>query len=280
MKLNTLAAILLLTLPLAAETSVSPVSKEVRTKFDLDPFYKKQLLAGLFPLVSSEKTSDAALSEAAVIVRGMLSSREDILAALADAKIRLTVMAASERTTDVPEHSDLEPPDFWDKRARGLGPTRERPSISCGEENLLNLKGDPYPQENILVHEFAHAIHLTALDTLDPTFDQRLKDLYTTALAEGKWKGTYAAENHAEYWAEAVQSWFGTNRENDAIHNHVNTPEELTAYDPPLAALCREVFGKTKWQYRRADDPARKDEPHLKSLDRGTLPEFKWESED
>jgi len=26
-----------------------------------------------------------------------------------------------------------------------------------------------------------------------------------------------------EYWAEAVQSWFDTNREPDHDHNHVNT---------------------------------------------------------
>jgi hypothetical protein len=84
-------------------------------------------------------------------------------------KTRFTVMAHDEWTTDVPEHSDLRPPEYWDRRARGLGATRSRPSVSCGEENLLAMKGDPYSTENILIHEFAHAIHEMGLSTVDPT---------------------------------------------------------------------------------------------------------------
>ena len=114
------------------------------------------------------------------------------------------------------------------------------------------------------------------LEKVNPTFDERLKKTYEASIASGKWKNCYAAENHAEYWAEAVQSWFGTNRENDAIHNHVNTRDELKAYDPEVAKLCAEVFGDNNWQYRRADDPARKSEPHLKNLDREKLPVFEW----
>jgi hypothetical protein len=269
------AALLALSPSFAGE--VSPVSDEVRQSFKLDPFYRKQLLVGQFPIVASDKVSDAAIVEAGVIVRGMVGKRTDLLDALAAAKIRLAVMAVSERTCDIPEHSDLTPREHWNRRARGLGPTRIRPAVSAGEENLLNCQGDPYPQENILVHEFAHAIHLIALVDVDPTFDRRLKKTYEEALAAGKWKGTYAATNHAEYWAEGVQSWFGTNRANDAIHNHVDTREKMLEYDPELSALCVEVFGEDNaWQYRRADDPARRSEPHLKDLDRSALPVFRW----
>ena len=55
----------------------------------------------------------------------------------------------------------------------------------------------------------------------------------------------------------------------------MNTRAALQEYDPALAALCAEVFTGTTWQYRRADDPTRKDEAHLKNLDRAKLPEFK-----
>jgi hypothetical protein len=255
---------------------VLEVDATLREKFNLAPFYQKHLLVGEFPVVASAKVSDAALGEAGVIVRGMLAGRDDIVEALAENRIRLAVMAAGELTCDIPEHSDLTPKDHWNRRARGLGATRARPAVSCGEENLLNCEGDPYPGENILVHEFAHAIHLVALDTIDSSFDRRLKAAYDDAIARGKWKDTYAAVNHAEYWAEGVQSWFGTNRQNDAIHNHVDTRDELIEYDPPLAALCKEIFGDNPWQYRRADSPARKDELHLKNLDRSKLPKFQW----
>ena len=258
----------------------NPVPEKTREEFKLDPFYTKGVMVGDFPIVSSAKVSDAALSEAALIVKSMLAGRDDVLSAMAKNKVRLAVMATAERTCDIPEHSDLTPKEFWNRRARGLGASPERPAVSCAEENLLCCKGDPYSTENIMVHEFAHAIHQMGMNTVDPTFDQRLKDTYDAALKEGKWKNCYASENHYEYWAEAVQSWFGTNRENDALHNHVNTRDELKEYDPGVAKLCEEVFRDNAWSYRRADDPARKDELHLKDLDRSTLPVFEWSKEE
>lgn len=273
-------AVALMTISLQAADQVTPISKSLRREFKLAPFYQKQISIEGFPVVASEKVNDAALVEAAVIVRGMLAGRDDIFKAMAKARIRLAVMATSERTCDLPEHADLTPKAFWNRRARGLGASHERPAVSCAEENVLCGKGDPYPTESILVHEFAHAIHLIGLETTDPTFDRRLKEAFDAAMAAGKWKSLYAAENHAEYWAEAVQSWFGTNRENDTIHNHVNTRDELIEYDPGVAKLCAEVFGKNPWHYRRADDPARKDEPHLKSLDRTKLPVFEWSKDE
>lgn len=255
---------------------VSPVPEKVRQEFRLSPFYTKVVMAGDLPIVASEKVHDAALSEAFIIVSSMLANRPDVLNAMAKNHIRLAVTAAGERTCDMPEYADLKPREYWNVRARGLGASLSNPAVSCGEENLLNSPGDPYPTENILVHEFAHAIHQMGVNYLDPTFDDRLKKAFDEAVKEGKWKGKYAAENHAEYWAEAVQSWFGTNRENDALHNHVNTRAELQEYDPAVAKLCEEVFGKNDWTYRRADDSARKNEPHLKDLDRATLTKFAW----
>jgi len=272
-------AIALGALPLGAADVVAPLDAKLRAEFGAAGFYEKYVMAGKLPIVSSGKVSDAALLEAAVIVNGMLVNRQDILTALGAAKIRLGVMAVAERTCDIPEHADLTPRDYWNARARGLGASGENSVVTCGEENLLNCEGDPYPGENILVHEFGHAIHEAGMVKLDPTFDGRLKKAYDAALAAGKWKNTYAAENHKEYWAEAVQSFFGTNRVNDKIHNHVNTRALLKEYDPAAYALCLEVFGDNPWQYRRADDPARAGEPHLKNLERKKLPIFVWEAQ-
>ena len=122
---------------------------------------------------------------------------------------------------------------------RGLGATPHRPAVSCGEENLLRFPGDPYWQESLLIHEFAHAIHKMAVRELDPTFDRRLKETYQAAIKQGLWQGKYAGTNCDEYWAEGVQSWFDDNRPEDHDHNHVNTRKELIAYDPALAKLLR-----------------------------------------
>jgi hypothetical protein len=117
--------------------------------------------------------------------------------------------------------------DYWDGRARGTGGSTTDPYCTCAEENMLGYPGDPYEKENILIHEFAHNIHLRGLNNVDPTFDVRIRQAYDAAMKEGLWKGKYASVNYCEYFAEGVQSWFDDNRENDHDHNHVNTRVEL-----------------------------------------------------
>jgi peptidyl-prolyl cis-trans isomerase A (cyclophilin A) len=115
--------------------------------------------------------------------------------------------------------------------------------VSCAEENVLCYPNDPYSTENILIHEFAHAIHGTAGQALGADFDKRLRAAYENAKETGLFKDTYAGSNASEYWAEAVQDWFDDNRQNDSLHNHVNTRAELKEYDPQLAELVAEVLG-------------------------------------
>lgn len=253
---------------------VAPPPEEVVARLNLSPFYQKHLAVGGLSIVASRNVPDAALAEAAWLVRQMVGSRTDILQALARNRVRLVVMAHTEMTTDIPEHSDLKPRDYWDRRARGLGASRRRPAVSCGAENLLGYPGDPYATENILIHEFGHAIHQMGLRDVDPTFDDRLKDVYQQSLAAGRWHGTYAATNKEEFWAEGVQSWFDTNRENDHEHNHVNTRLELKEYDPLLARLLEEVFGDGPWRYSRPH--TRRHLPHLAQWNPDDNPRFRW----
>ncbi len=255
--------------------SVTPVPDQLKQKLDLDPVYKKYVSAKGFPVLASEDVSDFALREAAYLISNMLHGRDDISDAMIANNTRFVVMAAHEFTTDVPEHSDLQPSRYWDRRARGLGATHQRPVVSCGEENLLCYQGDHYGTENILIHEFAHAMHEMGLNSIDKTFDRRLRETYKEALAAGLWKGTYAATDRGEYWAEGVQSWFDTNRPKpDAQHNHVDTREELKEYDPKLAALIEEIYGDRAWRYVRPD--RRKEAAHLAGLDRSKTPTFRW----
>ena len=254
--------------------SVAEPSPEVRERFGLTGFYDQWLDVGGLPIVASHRVQPHALLEARFLILQMLGHRPDVLAAMAANGVRYTVMAHDEWTTDVPEHADLSPARYWDRRARGLGATRHRPSVSCGEENLLGFPGDPYATENILIHEFAHALHEMGLSTTDPTFDKRLLASYEAALDTGRWKGTYAATNRMEYWAEGVQSYFDTNREDDGQHGPVDTREELAEHDPPLFALCVEVFGSDAWRYVHARE--RLDQPHLAGWDPARAPRFAW----
>ncbi|UCG59876.1 MAG: peptidylprolyl isomerase [Phycisphaerales bacterium] len=255
---------------------VGPIPDAIRSEFNLAPFYQKYLDVGGLPVVGSANVSDFALREAAWIVRHALADRRDILSAMADNHVRLVVMAWNEFTTDVPEHSRLRPKGYWDRRARGLGATPQAPAVSCAEENLLCFPGDPYSTENILIHEFAHAMHETGLIAVDPTFEERLKAAYESAKKRGLWPDTYAIINRKEYWAEGVQCWFDNNRENDAVHCHVNTRAELKQYDPELAKLCTGVLGDGPWRYRKPMDRDAAGRAHLAGWDPTKAPRFRW----
>lgn len=260
--------------------AVRPIPAEVRERLGLDEFYRKRVVVGGFSIVGSAKVSDFALAEAGYLIRRMVGERNDLLAALDANKTRLAIMARAEFTTHIPEHAHLRPALYWNKRARGLGadPSSERPCVSCGEENLIGLETDPYAKESILIHEFAHALHRPALVNLDPTFQDRLDATYEKAIEKGLWRGAYAATNSHEYWAEGVQSWFGSNRENDREHNHVNTRAELIAYDPDLAKLIENAFGSRQWTYRKPAD-RKPPSPHLKGFDLAKEAPFRWPHE-
>lgn len=247
-------------------------------------FYTQKVSAGGFPIVASAKVDPYALKEAAHIVDLMLAKRPDVRKAMIASGARLCILAHDEYTTDQPEWAHLgrdphpqflriDPKDYWDARARGMGGSTTDPYCSCAEENVLGFPGDPYEKECILIHEFAHNMHLRGMVNVDPTFDRRLKETYDAAMKAGLWKGKYASMNHHEYFAEGVQSWFDDNRENDHDHNHVNTRAELLEYDPGLAAICLEVYGDTDLKYTK---PATRLTGHLTGYDPSKAPTFVW----
>ena len=105
-----------------------------------------------------------------------LAQRPDVKQAMIESDSRMAIMAHDEFTTDIPGHAHLSPKDFWNRRARGLGGSETDPICSCGEENLLGFPGDPYSTENILIHEFAHNIHLRGLGVAHGRDDAGLDD--------------------------------------------------------------------------------------------------------
>lgn len=274
------------------QTEFTVTSKVPVQAFRFDPpdkngipnFYTQRVNAGGFPIVASAKVNPYALKEAAYLVNLMLAKRPDVRKAMIQSGARLSILAWNEFTCDQPEWKwlgklpvpgfpGISPRDYRDARARGMGGSRTDPFCSCAEENLLAYEGDPYFKENILIHELAHNIHLRGMMNVDPTFDGRVKKAYDAAMKAGLWKGKYPSVNHHEYFAEGVQSWFDDNREDDHDHNHVNTRDELVAYDPGLATLCLEVFGDTKLKYTK---PTTRLRGHLEGYDPTKAPKFVW----
>lgn len=234
------------------------------SELKLDSFYKKYTDAFGIPIVSSHKVPDDALLVARDIVNYMLLKRTDIRAALIKQKARVLVMAETEMETDLPERSNWKKPtkedrrltpgerenydkpggiasmtdrEYWNRRARGMGGT----VTSCAEENLLGYAGTRYYGENILVHEFSHNI-MSAMRVADTAMLTRINKAYAAAKEKGMYKGQYAINTVAEYWAEGTQWWFWSNYEFYDKDTRIQTPDDLKAYDPDLYALLDEVY--------------------------------------
>lgn len=233
-------------------------------ELNLDTFYKKYTDAYGIPVVSSDKTPNSAVLMARDIINYMLVKRPDIRNVLVQRKARVLVMAESEMETDLPERRDWKKPaktdqrltpgerenydkpggigsmsdrEYWNKRARGMGGI----VTSCAEENLLGYPNTRYYGENILVHEFSHMM-MTGLRMADSTLFNEIRPAYEAAKAKGMYKGQYAINTVAEYWAEGTQWWFWSNYEFYDGETRVQTPDDLKAYDPTLYHILERVY--------------------------------------
>ena len=244
-----LVFILAFQLSTKAQNEMPKITKPPKA-LELDAFYTKYMDANGISVISSYRVPDSALVQAWTIVKFMTN---DLPAAnlkqMQNAGARVGVMARYEGTTDIPEHAYLESDTTlnWDLRARGLGGDMNLPLTTCAEENLLCYQIDKYHAEDILIHEFAHAVHLIGIAPIDSTFNPKLQALLDKAVAEGKYYKTYAKTDLYEYWAEGVQNWFNVNAEvpePDGKHNQINTRAELKKYDPELYELIHHYFSE------------------------------------
>lgn len=229
-----------------------------------DPFYKKYTNAYGIPVISSEKVPNQALLVARDIINYMLVKRFDVREALIDNGARVLIMADDEMETDLPERSNWKKPQkddkrltpgerenydkpggigsmtdqqYWNQRARGMGGT----ITSCAEENLLGYPRTRYYGENILVHEFSHNI-MNALQTADPDLFAKINPAYEQARKNGLYKGQYAINTVAEYWAEGTQWWFWSNFKFVDGDTVLDSPYDLMEYDPTLYNILKQVY--------------------------------------
>ena len=238
----------------------------------LDPFYRQHVDARGIPIVGSARVPEPALLVARDIVVAMISHRTDVRADLVRAGTRVAVIAEEEGIMDLPEYRHWRRParddprltacerdeyavriapltdaQYWNARARGTGGN----PVSVGAENLLARPGTRFFGENILVHEFSHAV-FAAIRRVDPDLARRARAAFAAATAAGKWRGDYAAVTVDEYWAEGTQFWFETNMVSRLDDGTILSAADLGRYDPSLAGLLREVYGPRN---RIAADP-------------------------
>ena len=210
-------------------------------------FYKKYTDVKGMPVVAAAEVADLALQRTYEIVTHVLAGRPDVVKAMVDQGMYLTIIGKDQVYTDLPENRSARNPAYLNERVRGTGgfPT------SFGEENLLSLPIDRYDDESIGVHEFCHTIDAT-LARIDPAWRDRKNAMYKNALAKGLFKDTYAGSNPAEYWAEIAQAYFDCNRINNWNHGPIGHREQLKIYDPEGYEMVRAAFNlgpDQDWRY-------------------------------
>ena len=218
--------------------------------FQLDTKWYKKLVwaAGGIPVVGSDKVSDAALLETAMVVNRLCRHRPEICGYVADNGVQMTVMARYpvEVTTDVPEHAHLtlDKHTNWDERARGLGSTCDSDGrvTSCAEENILCYKGDRYRGRCIAVHEFVHSFHERGMQALYPDLFQRVRQLYNARDKNIFVDSAYASSNENEFWAEMSMAWF-----NCGLGSVVKDRQTLKARVPECGRSWRPPGARARW---------------------------------
>ena len=217
----------------------------------LDPFFQKYVDADGFPVVGSARVSAQALQSAASVISHMLSARTDLRQSLINQEAYYVIMAENEWLSEVPglEYVTRKPTGDgreWDQ-LRGFGGVKKKGKLFAGsnEEDLLRRPTSraiavPVHTIHTAVHEFAHQIHVQAIQTVDNDLYERINDAYDAAVSADLWTGEYINVNAQEYWGVGTNMWFNVNFETEGKPQ--NTREELLEHDPVLHALLAEVY--------------------------------------
>lgn len=243
-------------------------------QFKIDPYYTKFTWAREFTVIG-RGASDEALLKANDTIRKMFAYRHDLLKALIADGAKLVVLGRNEKLSDLPEFKNATGTDA-DLTARFADYSQDKKLMIAAEENILGNPNDNGVGSCEVIREFAKAMYQVCgtrpidpnwdnrgrdvqqyelhVKRLDVQFDDKLRQLYDSAMSNKKWRGTPAVQNRVEYWAEGVLAYFDATGQqaapNDAPHP-IATRESLKEYDPNLFALVNETMaydGHVDWR--------------------------------
>ncbi|MDR7183502.1 hypothetical protein J2X85_000525 [Microbacterium trichothecenolyticum] len=218
-------------------------------------YYTQSLMTGAgVEVKAGERVAAATLTKAAAQVDAQLArSGTGIAATMAANGCSLAVYGSRENAYLVPEHRGGYNPTMYD--VEGYGGNMWNSCVSSiSERNVLRTRGDAntflntaYPNENILVHEFGHAVLSVGIEE---QADQALSDAffaaYENAYTTGRWPNTYAMSNRDEFFATLSAIWFDNMAEkpdwNDGVRSPINTRAELKEYDPVSYAFFASIY--------------------------------------
>ncbi|WP_105565653.1 hypothetical protein [Microbacterium halophytorum] len=221
----------------------------------LSDFYTQEVTTGTGIVVKAgPRVEPHVLEMAAEQVDVELGRPETGIAArMAEYGCSLAVYGAYENAYMVPEHRGGYDPEMYDVEGYG-GSTHNDCVSSISSRNVERtvdsdnaFDNTKYPNENILAHEFGHAVRLVGIETLeDRTLSDELWAVYENAYNTGLWPNTYAISNIDEYFATLTTIWFDNMEEmpdwSDGVRSPINTREELKAYDPRAYEFFAKIY--------------------------------------
>ena len=227
----------------------------VETKYvdhlSYNPFYNKfgMTKTGI-RIKSSNLVSDEAYETLSKMVDVMLIKIPEIIKVLNKYHAEIAIYAPSENAYDIPEHRIGSM--ILKRPVEGFGGIVEDPVTSVSEVNLLRIREGEhvtnYPNEMILAHEFAHAIHLIGINYLeDQTLANEIREAYKDAKTSGKWQNTYAISNYEEYFATMTTIWFNVMAESadgswNGTRGPINKRDEMEKYDPKIYDIMKKIY--------------------------------------
>ena len=218
-------------------------------------YYTQSLMtdAGI-EVKAGDRVASATLTKAATQVDAQLArTGTGIAATMAANGCSLAVYGSRENAYLVPEHRGGYNPTMYDVEGYGGNMWNDCVS-SISERNVLRTRGDAdaflntaYPNENILVHEFGHAVLSVGIEEqADQTLSDAFFAAYENAYTTGRWPNTYAMANRDEFFATLSAIWFDNMAEkpdwNDGVRSPVNTRAELAEYDPVSYAFFASIY--------------------------------------
>ena len=254
-------------------------------KLNINPYYRKFIWADEFPVVGRQ-ASDTALLKAGDTINKMFAYRHDILKAMISDGLKLVVLGANEKLSDLPELKNSTDSNL-DLTIRFVDYAPGVKLLVVPEENVLGNPNEASVGPCLEIRELAKALYLVCgtrpvdpnwdhrgrdvqqyemrVKRLDVEFDGKLKQLYETAITQGTWKNTRAAQSPADYWAEGVLAYFDASGQDGAPFKDsgpdgdfsgsphpINTREALNTYDPDLFRLVNETMAydsHVDWRY-------------------------------
>ena len=208
-----------------------------------EPFYTQErtLECGV-KVLGSAKVREAAMDKAKEMLEVLLAN-ETVANRMGDAGFMMGLYGEGEIGYDIPEHRfDFDVNYLY---VEGFGGTQ---LASICDANVLRLNTGSYqtnyPNESILIHEFAHTVYNFGLSEAQ---QQEWIDIYNDSTSSGKWANSYAGSNKDEYFATLSAIWFNvmddtTDGTWDGVRGPINTRAELKTYDRAAYDFLEKIY--------------------------------------